>query len=178
MERQFVGLGQQKHQNQRIGVFVDCANIQISAKRVYQSGLNYADILLAATDSRKLAYAIVYCVESEDSEPGAYYEFLRKSGYDVKIKDLKVFRDGSKKGDWDIGICIDVIILSEMLDTVVLVTGDGDFLPLVEYLKNRGKRVEVMSIRETTAGKLIEAADSYQDLGQDGVFLYFKEPAY
>ena len=107
MERQFVGLGQQKHQNQRIGVFVDCANIQISAKRVYQSGLNYADILLAATDSRKLAYAIVYCVESEDSEPGAYYEFLRKSGYDVKIKDLKVFRDGSKKGDWDIGICID-----------------------------------------------------------------------
>ena len=177
-EKQFVGMAQQKHQNQRVGVFVDSANVGISAKTVYQSRLNYADILLVAVDSRKLAYAIAYCVDSEDSDSGGFYDFMKRSGYDIKQKDVKIYRDGNRKGDWDIGICIDVVILSEMLDTVVLVTGDGDFLPLVEYLKNRGKRVEVMSIRETTSGKLIEAADHYQDLAQDCAFFYVKEPTY
>jgi uncharacterized protein (TIGR00288 family) len=89
---------------------------------------------------------------------------LDKQGFEVKTKDLQIFVGGAKKGDWDVGIAIDAISMAPKLDVVVLVTGDGDFIPLIEYLQFLGQRVEVMAFSETASAKLKEAADDFFDL--------------
>jgi uncharacterized LabA/DUF88 family protein len=85
----------------------------------------------------------------------------------VKTKDLQVFYGGHKKGDWDIGIAMDIIRLSQKIDVVVLVTGDGDFIPLVEYLRNHGQYVELMAFGESASSQLIKEADEFTDLSAD-----------
>jgi uncharacterized LabA/DUF88 family protein len=86
-------------------------------------------------------------------------------GIETKTKDLQIFSSGAKKADWDVGLAIDAVKLSPKLDAVILVTGDGDFVPLVEYLQmNEGCQVEVVSFGKSTSAKLIEAADHFTDL--------------
>ena len=87
-----------------------------------------------------------------------------KLGIETRVKDLQEFYGGQKKADWDVGIVIDAIRTSPGLDVIVLVSGDGDFISLVEYLKNQGKRVEVMAFGKTTSSKLKEIADEFIDL--------------
>jgi uncharacterized LabA/DUF88 family protein len=82
----------------------------------------------------------------------------------MRVKDLQEFYDGMKKADWDVGIVIDAVRTAQSLDVIVLCSGDGDFFPLVEYLKNQGKRVEVLAFGKTTSSKLKEAADEFIDL--------------
>jgi len=90
---------------------------------------------------------------------------LERFGFEIRSKDLQIFPGGMKKGDWDVGLAIDAVILSEKVDVIVLVTGDGDYIPLVEYLKaNKGCKLEVFAFGRTTSGKLIEAADEFTDL--------------
>ena len=89
-----------------------------------------------------------------------------------RIKDLQVYSSGMKKADWDVGMAVDAIRLSQSVDTIVLVTGDGDFLPLVEYLQGHGKQVEVFAFAKSASGKLKEKADDFIDLGdQPKIFL-------
>ena len=95
-------------------------------------------------------------------------EALGKVGITTKTKDLQIFSGGAKKADWDVGMAVDAISLSPKLDAVVLVTGDGDFVPLVEYLKiTQGCQVEVVSFGKSTSAKLIEAADDFMDLDEN-----------
>jgi len=156
-----------KYLNQRVGVFVDVQNMYHSAKNLYGSNVNFARLLDEATAGRQLIRAIAYVIRSKSLEEQTFFEALTRQGFEVKMKDLQVFPGGMKKADWDVGIAVDAIKLAEKLDTVVLITGDGDFVPLVNYLKeNKGCRVEIMAFQETTSAKLIEAADEFINLSQ------------
>lgn len=153
-----------KHKEQRVGVFVDVQNMYYSAKNLFGAYVNFAKILESAVAERKLIRAIAYVIKAQIREEQKFFEALEYQGYEIKMKDLQVFAGGIKKGDWDIGIAIDAIKLSRQLDVVAIVTGDGDFLPLVEYLQYHGLLVESLAFSETASAKLIEKADDFTDL--------------
>src|ERR1043166_8924677 len=153
-----------KHENltfehQRVGVFVDVANMYYSAKAMYQKKVNFKEVLSEALGGRTLIRAIAYVVQADIPEEGSFFEALEHIGFEVKAKDLQIFYGGHKKGDWDVGIAMDTIRLASKLDVVVVVSGDGDFIPLVEYLKFMGQKVEVAAFGRSASGKLQEVAD-------------------
>jgi uncharacterized protein (TIGR00288 family) len=158
----------QQHKDQRVGVFVDVQNMYHSGKNLYGSNVNFDKILNVAVGNRQLIRAIAYVICSNTSEERLFFETISKYGFELKIKDLQIFPGGMKKADWDVGIAVDAIKLADKLDVVVLVTGDGDFIPLVRYLKeNKGCRVELLSFGRTTSAKLIEEVDDVFDLGKE-----------
>ncbi|MDD5341778.1 MAG: NYN domain-containing protein [Patescibacteria group bacterium] len=156
-----------KHSDQRVGVFVDIQNMYYSAKNIYNSKVNFGEILKTAIAGRKLIRAIAYVIRAEAPDEQSFFGALSKQGFEVRMKDLQVFLGGQKKGDWDVGVAIDAIRLSSKLDVVVLVSGDGDFIPMVEYLKNTGQQVEVIAFQKSCSSKLIESADDFTDLCLD-----------
>ena len=161
-----------KHKDQRVGVLVDVANMYHSAKNLYKKRVNYQEILKDAVSGRKLIRATAYAVRTESEEEMPFFEALSQQGFEVRMKDLQIFHGGSKKADWDVGITVDAIKLAAKLDVIVLVTGDGDFLPLVSYLQNTtGCVVEIMSFRQTASSKLLEEADAYTNLSENKKFL-------
>lgn len=162
-----------KNLHQRVGIFVDVQNIFYSAKWLFKAKINFKILLEEIVGDRDLVRAIAYIVQKPDIDQGNFIEALLRLGYEIKSKELRVRGDGTAKGDWDMGIAIDTISISPKLDTVVLVTGDGDFVPLVEKLKASGCRVEVLSFEKSTANELIEAASEYTAL--DESFLDFAE---
>ena len=150
---------------QRVGIFVDTQNTYHSARNLYGARLNFAKLLETAVGGRQLIRAITYVIRSKSQDEETFFEALAQQGFEVKSKDLQVFYGGMKKADWDVGIAIDAVKMADRLDTVILVSGDGDYIPLVNYLKeNKGCRVEIMSFKETTSSKLIEVADDFFDL--------------
>lgn len=153
-----------KHKDQRVGVFIDVSNMYYSSRNIFGSRTNFGKVLEAAVSGRKLIRAIAYVIKAEAPEEAKFFDALDKQGFEVKSKDLQVFVGGAKKGDWDVGIAIDTISMAPKLDAIVLVTGDGDFVPLIEFLQFLGQRVEVMAFAETASSKLKEAADDFIDL--------------
>ncbi len=161
-----------KHSEQRIGVLVDVANMYHSAKNLFNKRVNFKEILNKAIADRKLIRATAYVVRTETGEETAFFDALVQQGFEVKMKDLQIFAGGSKKADWDVGIAIDAIKLAEKLDVIVLVSGDGDYLPVVSYLQNnKGCLVEIMAFKKTCSSQLIEEADDFTDLGSSSKFL-------
>lgn len=155
------------YKEQRVGVFIDVQNMYYSARHLYNAKVNFGNILETAVGNRKLIRAIAYAVKTKTGEEKVFIEALEKLGLETREKELMIY-DGVKKADWDVGICIDTISIADRLDVIVLVSGDGDFIPLVQYLKmNKGCRVEVMAFRETTSTKLIEAVDNFIDLSKE-----------
>lgn len=146
---------------------MDVQNLYYSAKNLYKAKVHFGKILEQAVAGRKLIRAIAYVIKAQNPEEQKFFEALDKQGFEVKMKDLQVFYGGMKKGDWDIGIVMDIIRLSNKIDVVVLVTGDGDFVPLIEYLKNHGQYVEVMAFGESASTKLKEESDEFIDLSGD-----------
>lgn len=161
-----------KHKEQRIGILVDVANVYHSAKNLYGKKASFNQILKEAVANRKLIRATAYAIRTENNEEAPFIEALEQQGFEVKLKDLQIFAGGSKKGDWDVGITIDALKLANKLDVIVIVSGDGDYLPLVSYLQNnKGCLVEIMAFKKTCSAKLIEEADDFTDLGSDNKFL-------
>lgn len=157
-----------KHKSQRVGIFIDTQNLYHSAKNLYKSKVNFGQVVKDALAGRNLIRAVAYVIRTESEEEKGFFEALNKIGIETKIKDIRVFAGGAKKADWDIGMAIDAIAMSEKLDTVVLATGDGDFVPLVEYLKyTQGCQVEVIAFGKSSAGTLREAADDFIDMCDD-----------
>ncbi len=153
-----------KHPEQRVGVFIDVQNMYYSAKNLFGAKVNFGAIVKAATEGRKLIRAIAYVVSTGGKEKQPFFDALYNLGIETKEKPLQIFYGGEKKADWDVGIAVDTIRISPNLDAIVLVSGDGDYLPLIEYLRNQGKQVEVIAFGNTTSGKLKEAADDFMDL--------------
>ncbi len=153
-----------QRKNHRIGVFVDVSNMYHSAKNLYKSRVNFRELLKLATANRQLVRAIAYVVKSDTEEEKAFFDALEKAGYELKSKDLQIFPGGMKKGDWDVAVAVDAISLSKQLDVVVLVSGDGDYEPLVEYLKFSGLIVEAVGFKRSTSSKLIDVANNFTDL--------------
>ena len=153
--------------DQRIGVFVDVQNMYYSAKNIYNKKVNFKTILKDAVADRKLIRAIAYVIKADVKDEETFYDALEEMGFEVKAKDLQIFLGGAKKGDWDVGIAMDVMRLAPKLDTIVLVSGDGDFSDLLEHAKSLGCRTEVMAFGKTTSHKLREVADLFIDLDHD-----------
>jgi len=157
-----------KHKSQRVGIFIDTQNIYHSAKNLYGAKVNFGQVVKDALDGRVLIRATAYVITTESGDEKNFFEALTKVGITTKTKNLQVFAGGSKKGDWDVAMAIDAISLSPKLDAVILVTGDGDFIPLVEYLKvTQGCQVELVSFDKSTSAKLIEVVDDFMDLGKN-----------
>lgn len=181
---------QAANSNQRVGIFVDVQNLYHSAKNLYQGRVNYAELMKHLVGPRQLVRALAYVVKSEGVEPqrgahvpvvsasaaaaqesssaaseSSFFEALEKSGFELRMKDLQIYAGGMKKGDWDVGIAVDAIRMSDMLDVVIIVTGDGDFVPLVNYLKwGAGRTVEAAAFRRSASTKLVEAVDEFINL--------------
>ena len=153
-----------RHKAQRVAVLIDVQNMYHSAKNLYKARVNFRELLKLATANRQLVRAIAYVIKSDTKEEKAFFDALEKAGYELKSKDLQVFPGGMKKGDWDVAIAIDAITLSKLVDVVVLVSGDGDYEPLVEFLKFNGTIVEVAGFKRSTSSKLIDVANNFTDL--------------
>lgn len=176
------------YSNQRVGIFIDVQNLYHSAKNLYRGRVNYAELMKHLIGGRQLIRSMAYVVKSEGiiepihtheprhengggrqnkeggglSSEAAFFEALENAGLELRLKDIQVWADGSKKADWDVGMAVDAIRMAEFLDVVILVTGDGDFIPLVDYLKwGRGRMVEVAAFRRSASSKLQEAADKF-----------------
>ncbi|MEN9621596.1 MAG: hypothetical protein RLZZ67_30 [Candidatus Parcubacteria bacterium] len=156
-----------KHSNQRVGVFIDAQNLYHSAKNLHHGRVNFENVLADALADRQLVRAIAYVITTESGEEKNFFDALAKIGIETKTKDLQIFSSGSKKADWDVGLAIDAVKLADKLDVVVLASGDGDFVPLVEYLKMNGCQVEVITFGKSASGKLKEAADDFVDMDAD-----------
>ena len=157
-----------KHKDQRVGIFIDIQNLYHSAKNIHHARVNYKELIKALIANRQLIRAIGYVVKSEQSAisgEASFFEALEKSGIELRIKDLQIFAGGMKKADWDVGMAVDAIRMANSLDAIILVTGDGDFIPLVEYLKwGLGREVEVAAFGRSASAKLKETADFFIDL--------------
>ena len=152
------------HPDQRVAVFVDVQNLYYSAKNLYNSFVDFGAILKSTLGRRKLVRAFAYVIKAETGAENQFFNSLSVKGFEVKSKDLQVFYGGNKKGDWDVGLCMDVIRMLPRIDTVVLVSGDGDYSELVEYAKSQGVRVEICAFSKTASSKLVDAADFFYDL--------------
>jgi uncharacterized LabA/DUF88 family protein len=156
-----------KHKGQRVGIFIDTQNLYHSAKNIYKAKVNFGAVVKDGLVGRSLVRAVAYVITTESGEEKSFFDALEKLGIETKTKNLQIFAGGAKKGDWDVGLAVDAIKLAPKLDAVILITGDGDFVPLVEYLQNVGCQVEVMSFGRSSSAKLIEAADDFIDLDQN-----------
>jgi uncharacterized LabA/DUF88 family protein len=157
-----------KHKNQRVGIFIDAQNFYHSAKNLYGSKVNFGQMVKDVLGDRILIKATAYVITTESGEEKSFFEALGKIGIATKTKNLQIFAGGAKKADWDVGLAIDAVTLAQKLDVVILATGDGDFVPLIEYLKiSEGCQVEVVSFGKSTSAKLIEAADDFLDLDKN-----------
>jgi len=161
-----------KHKDQRVGILVDVSNMYHSAKNLYHKRVNFKEVLKEAVAGRKLIRATAYVIRTESEEETSFFEALSQQGFEVKMKDLQIFAGGAKKADWDVGIAMDAIKLANKLDVIILVSGDGDYVPLVTYLQNTiGCLVEVMGFRQTTSSRLIEESDDFVNLSENKKYL-------
>ncbi|KKR62800.1 hypothetical protein A2643_00530 [Candidatus Nomurabacteria bacterium RIFCSPHIGHO2_01_FULL_39_220] len=157
-----------KHKEQRVGVFIDTQNLYHSARNLYKARVNFGTVLKDAVAGRKLVRAVAYVITTEAGDEKNFFEALTKLGIETKTKDLQIFAGGAKKADWDVGLAVDVMKMASKLDAVIIVSGDGDFIPLVQYLQSYlGVQVEVVSFGQSTSGKLREVVDDFVDLSEN-----------
>jgi uncharacterized protein (TIGR00288 family) len=164
-----------KHKGQRVAVLIDVQNLYHSAKNIYQARVNFKEVLNLAVSQRNLIRAFGYVVKTKTGEEKPFFEALINLGIETKVRDLQEFFGGLKKADWDVGITVDAIRIAPTVDTIILVSGDGDFLQLVEYLKNQGKRVEVIAFGRSASAKLKSSADEFLDLDENSRKYLFKK---
>lgn len=138
-----------------------------SGRQLYRRKVNFTAILKEAIAGRHLVRAFAYAIKTDVADEPKFHEALERVGFDVRLKDLQIFFGGAKKGDWDVGIAIDVVRFIPKLDVVVLVSGDGDFKDLLEYASSMGCRTEVISFEKTTSSRLVEAADQVTFMDKD-----------
>ena len=156
-----------KHKEQRVGVFIDTQNLYHSARNLYRARVNFGAVVKDAVAGRRLVRAVAYVITTEAGDEKNFFEALTKIGIETKTKDLQIFQGGAKKADWDVGLAVDVIKMAPRIDCAVIASGDGDFIPLVEYLQTIGVQVEVVSFDQSTSGKLREVTDDFLDLSEN-----------
>lgn len=157
-----------KHKEQRVGIFIDTQNLYHSARNLYGRRVNFGEVVKSALADRRLVRALAYVITSEAGDEKAFFDALTQVGIETKTKDLQIFSGGAKKADWDVGLAVDAIKLAPKLDAVIIVSGDGDFIPLVEYLQiNEGCQVEIVAFGKSSSMNLKEMCDDFLDLSED-----------
>ncbi|KKU81810.1 MAG: hypothetical protein UY09_C0028G0016 [Parcubacteria group bacterium GW2011_GWA2_47_8] len=157
-----------KHPYQRVSVLIDVQNLYHSAKHLHKAKVDFKKVIDKAVGGRQLIRAIAYVVTTEGGEEEPFIKSLEKQGIEIRSKPLQIFAGGMKKADWDVGLAIDAIKLSQSVDAIILLTGDGDFVHLVRYLKNNSPAlVEVAAFRKSSSSALVAEADDFMDIGGD-----------
>ncbi len=156
-----------QHTAQRVAVLIDTQNLYHSARNLYGARVNFGAVLNEVVGERNLIRAVAYLITTESQDEAQFFDALLKMGIETKSKDLQIFHTGNKKADWDVGITVDAIRLASKVDTIILATGDGDFVPLVEHLKSLGVQVEVVSFGRSASAKLKESTEAFLDLDED-----------
>jgi len=151
----------------RVGIFVDVQNMFYAAKKLDGARINYEAMLDNIVSGRRLIKAVAYIVESSEIDQSGFISVLEKKGYQVRRKELKSFGDGTAKGDWDMGMAIDMIEMASQLDVVALVSGDGDFVSLVRLIKKIGPRVELYAFGHNLSTELREVSDQFFEISSD-----------
>jgi uncharacterized LabA/DUF88 family protein len=164
------------YKEQRICILVDVQNMYYSARNLYDCKVNFLEILKDALKNRKLVRAIAYVIRADVKDEPIFHEALEKIGFEVKSKDLLIFHGGHKKGDWDIGIAMDAVRAAEKADTIVVVSGDGDFKELYEYVRGKGCRIEVMAFGKTASSSIKDYVDDFIDLDKNKKYLLPLKP--
>ena len=154
-------------EREKIAIFVDSQNLYYSARMGYAAKVNYEKLLKLITENRNLVRAYAYIVQPPEGDVRPFATSLERIGYVVKIKDVRTRADGSAKANWDMGIALDILGILGNVDTIVLASGDGDFVPLVDFIKAKNKRVEIFAFTENTAYDLKEKADRFEPLGEN-----------
>lgn len=154
--------------DERVAIFIDVQNMWYAARQHYgmSARLDFEKLLQAAVGDRRLICANAYVIQTPEVDQSGFVTMLEQFSYQVKRKDLRRRSDGSAKGDWDMEMAIDMIRMAEKVDVVILASGDGDFVSLIQLLKELGPRVEVFSFPHNTARDLMEAADRYHAIGE------------
>lgn len=150
-----------------VAVFVDSQNLYYSARMGYAAKVNYEKLLRLITGNRKMVKAYAYIVQPPDGDVKPFATSLERIGYIVKTKDVRTRSNGSAKANWDMGIALDILGILDRVDTIVLASGDGDFMPLVDFIKGKNRRVEIFAFPENTAYDLKEKADRFEPLGEN-----------
>lgn len=156
-----------KHPDQRVAVFIDAQNLYHSARSLYGARVNFREVLETAVAGRKLIRALGYVVRTKTGEEQPFFDALVSLGIETRVRDLQEFFGGVKKADWDVGLAIDAVRIAEIVDVIVLIAGDGDYKEMLEYVKSKGRRVEVIAFGRSTSSKLKEVADEFLDLDLD-----------
>lgn len=147
---------------EKVAIFVDVQNIYYTTKQSYQKHFNYNAFWTQATHNRTLVGAFAYAIDKGDSKQLGFQQILRNIGFEVKLKPYIQRSDGSAKGDWDVGITLDVIEYATKADIIVLLSGDGDFDLLVDKTRSHYSAiVEVYGVPALTAPSLINAANRF-----------------
>lgn len=157
-------MNQGQYKEQRVGVFVDVQNMYYSAKNLYSAKVDFGKVLSNGVDGRKLIRAFAYVIRADVGAEKEFFEALNKIGFEVREKELQVFYGGAKKGDWDVGLCMDVVRMLPKIDVIILVSGDGDYKDLLEYAESQGVKTEVVAFGKTCSNKLTEVADVMVDM--------------
>jgi uncharacterized LabA/DUF88 family protein len=150
-----------------IALFVDSQNLYYSARMGYAAKVNYEKLLRLITGQRKLIKAYAYIVQPPEGDVKPFATSLERIGYIVKTKDVRTRANGSAKANWDMGMALDILGILDRVDTIVLASGDGDFVPLVDFIKGKTKRVEIFAFPDNTAYDLKEKADRFEPLGEN-----------
>jgi uncharacterized LabA/DUF88 family protein len=150
-----------------IALFVDSQNLYYSARMGYAAKVNYEKLLRLITGTRNLIKAYAYIVQPPEGDVKPFATSLERIGYIVKTKDVRTRANGSAKANWDMGIALDILGILDRVDTIVLASGDGDFVPLIDFIKGKNKRVEIFAFPDNTAYDLKEKADRFAPLGEN-----------
>ncbi|MFZ5424632.1 MAG: NYN domain-containing protein [Patescibacteria group bacterium] len=164
-----------QHEQQRVAVFVDVQNLYYSAKNLFQAKVDFGNVLTESVGHRRLIRAFAYVIKADVGAEKEFFEALYQRGFEVREKELQIFYGGAKKGDWDVGICMDIVRMLPKIDTMILVSGDGDYTDVLDYSRSQGVRTEVVAFAKTASSRLIEEAEHFLDMSQEpGKFLIKK----
>lgn len=152
----------------KIAVFVDVQNIYYTTRQAYGRQFNYRALWQRLSAQGKIVKAYAYAIQRNDDKQLKFQNTLKKIGFTVKLKPYIQRRDGSAKGDWDVGITLDVMEAAKDVDTVVLLSGDGDFDLLLQKIRDSyAVSAEVYAVPALTANSLIASASVYHPVDMD-----------
>ena len=147
---------------EKVAIFVDVQNIYYTTRQRYQKHFNYSAFWQQAVNNKQLIAAFAYATDRGDSKQQSFQQVLKHIGFTIKLKPFIQRRDGSAKGDWDVGITLDVLDYAPKVDKVILLSGDGDFDLLLKKIRtDYGVRSDVYGVDSLTAPALIRSADKF-----------------
>ncbi|GAA0853293.1 NYN domain-containing protein [Aliiglaciecola litoralis] len=156
----------------RLGIFVDVQNIYYTCRQQHQASFNYRALWSYLSERGDITVANAYAIARRDDQQIKFQDALRHIGFNVKLKPFIQRNDGTAKGDWDVGITIDIIDQAPVLDEVILLSGDGDFGMLLEHVKSKNNlTTTVVSVPALTARSLLEFTDNHITIDADSPFL-------